>query len=75
MFSTLLPPLQKPPTSRIATPRGAIDGRLRMRHVSLSDPDGLVEIVGVCAGMTQDLLHLKVRHHIVNSKLRSWREA
>lgn len=43
MFSTLFPPPQKPPTSRIATPRGALYGRLRMRHaraVSSSDPDG-----------------------------------
>lgn len=57
MFSTLFPPPSETPTSRIANPRGAQGGRLRMRHtraVSLNDPDGLLEIVGVCAGMTQD---------------------
>ncbi len=74
MFSSLFPPPQKPPTSRNATPRGPLYGRLRMRSRALY-PDGLLEIVGVCAGMTQDLLHLKVRHDIVNPKLRTWREA
>lgn len=45
MFSTLFPPPSETPTSRIANPREAQGGRLRMRHtraVSLNDPDGLV---------------------------------